>query len=308
MKYRIKQTTVLKEPDGEKLTKDDVRNIRIILCLPQWSRMPRCPAKSKTFVRKQEEKGDFSHSHKRHICDQCRCHHAAGLWTKGNFYGLGEHTGHYGCGWCAKHEMGPRKRWAEEFAVQHMRLLQGVGMGQTAQEDYALQVHEEARVATARREVRSQIDLIRQCAEKFHAALAPEDPGTIDALTQELKNFNGLLATNGFLTKEELKAAMEIIGMAIAMRAGMTEKGRSGPIPMSDDTKMKNMREWAKLIADLSLDEYKVTEGDYVRSDEVKTRLAQTVSVLQRFVPTKDDWDKLTNELRIIWSNLRGGK
>lgn len=308
MKYRIKQTTVLKEPDGERLTKDDVRRIRMILGLPQWSRMPRCPAKSKTFVRKCEEAGDFSHSHKRHICDQCRCKHAAGLWTKGDFYGIGERTGHYGCGWCAKHEMGPRKRWAEEFAVQHMRLLQGVGMGQTAQEDYDLQVREEARVATARREVRDQIDLIRTCAEKFHDALKPESQEAVDAIAEQLKVFNDLLATNGFLEKRELEAILKLTEMAIVIRTSLTESGRGGPIPMSDDTKMKNMREWAKLIASLSLDEYKVTEGDYVRADEVKVRLAQTVSVLQRFVPTKDDWDKLTNELRIIWSNLRCGK
>lgn len=308
MSYKIRKTLVVSEPDGERLTRDNLRDIRRILGLPRWARMPRCPARSKTFVQKCEAAGDFSHSGKNHICDQCRCKNTAGFGTKGDFYGLGDHTGHYGCGWCVKHEMGTRRRWAGEFAMQHMRLLQGVGMAQSAQEDYALQVHEEARVATARREVRSQIDLIRQCAQKFHDALKDEDPQQVDALTQELKNFNELLASNGFLSKEELKAAMEIIAMAIAMRSGMTEKGRSGPIPMSDDTKMKNMREWAALIAKLSLDEYKVTEGDYVRADEVKVRLAQTISILQRFVPTKDDWDKLTNELRIIWTNLRGGK
>lgn len=269
--------------------------------------MPRCPARSSTFVKRAEAAGDYSHSGKRHICDQCRCKNTAGLLTKGDFYGLGDHTGHYGCGWCAKHEMGRRRRWAEEFAMQHMRLLQGVGMAQSSQEDYALQVREEARIATARREVRSQIDLIRQCAQKFHDALKEEDPKRVDELTQELKNLNHLLATNGFLTKEELRSAMSLVEMAIAMRSGMTESGRGGPVPMSDDTKMRNMREWAALIAKLSLDEYKVTEGDYVRSDEVKVRLAQTVSILQRYVPTKDEWEKLTNELRVVWSNLRGG-
>jgi len=55
--------------------------------------LPRCDHKVTKRVKEFEAKGDFSHSDKKHICDECACKRTAGHGTD-----------HYGSGWCNTHD------------------------------------------------------------------------------------------------------------------------------------------------------------------------------------------------------------
>ena len=70
--------------------------------------LPRCPAKTNTFVKKQEEAGDFSHSgtRRKHICEKCRCKLTAGWGTK-----------HYGVGYCYWHDTDNHRRVSKSMAI-----------------------------------------------------------------------------------------------------------------------------------------------------------------------------------------------
>lgn len=307
MKYTIRAAVI--EPKQKMgMSQAQQLGIRKILGLPSWARLPRCSAKSKTFVQKCEEASDFSHSKKDHICDECRCKNTAGLGTKGDFYGLGIETGHYGCGWCERHEKGYRKGCAKDYAVEHMRLLQGVGSSASTTGEFELACQEEARIAVARREVKAMLEEVKASMEDFKKQCIPEDPEQRDAIAKQLEVFNELIATNGILEKEELKAVLDLTNMAIVMRSGLTESGRGGPVAMSDDTRFKNVREFAKVISGIALDEFKVSEEGYVALGEISIRIQRMLSMTQRFIAKKDDWEKFIQEFRMIWASLRPEK
>lgn len=307
MKYKIR-AAVIEARESTAMSQAQMLAIRKILGLPYWARLPRCSAKSKTFVKKCEESGDYSHSARDHICDECRCKNTAGLNTKGDFYGLGVETGHYGCGWCERHEKGYRKGCAKDYAVEHMRLLQGVGSSASTTGEFELACQEEARIAVARREVKAMLEEVKASMEDFKKQCIPEDPEQRDAIAKQLEVFNELIATNGILEKEELKAVLDLTNMAIVMRSGLTESGRGGPVAMSDDTRFKNVREFAKVISGIALDEFKVSEEGYVALGEISIRIQRMLSMTQRFIAKKDDWEKFIQEFRMIWASLRPEK
>jgi len=87
--------------------------IKSSLCLDPSHPFPRCPGKGfrnvkDPFIRKLEEKGDFSHSgsRRKHICDVCRCKRVAGWGTK-----------HYGVGYCYYHDVDTSKRVSKTMAI-----------------------------------------------------------------------------------------------------------------------------------------------------------------------------------------------
>ena len=306
MSYVIRQAVAIDAQFSKgRITVQDLAAIRKILGLPSWARFPRCSAKSKTFVAKREAEGDFSHSEKKHICDECRCQTTAGMGTIGNFYGLGEHTGHYGCGWCRVHERHRPRSQGERYAEEHMRLLQGVGSGRDAQSDFALVTREQARVAEARKEVRDQIDSVKEWCQKFLSMCREPSLAERADVVAALKEVEAAVVTSGGLDRKTLDLVMGAIGQAIVLHSGLTESGRGGPQPMSDDTRFKNVRDFAKTISSMAMDDFKVSEGDYVRMDDVAICLHRTMLLIQRFVAKKEDYDKLKDEMKVIWQGVR---
>lgn len=83
-------------------THGDRKKIRQILGMRSTQEFARCRGKVKRFLLEREAEGDFSHSDKKHLCDECRCPSVAGLATKGDFYGIGPQTGMYGVGFCQR--------------------------------------------------------------------------------------------------------------------------------------------------------------------------------------------------------------
>lgn len=118
-------------------------------------------------VRKKRKEGDFSHDARGHVCEECRCRKVAGSGTRGDFYGLGEHVGNYGVGFCRRHERGRNARNAHQFALNQMKALQRVGKASRAGEDYDIIVRSEALAAQENKEVRQGIELVQDTLQEF---------------------------------------------------------------------------------------------------------------------------------------------
>ena len=63
------------------------------LGLNRMQMLPRCAHKLQAKVKRFEAAGDFSHSDKKHWCQECTCKNTAGSGTD-----------HFGVGWCQPHE------------------------------------------------------------------------------------------------------------------------------------------------------------------------------------------------------------
>jgi len=97
-----------------KYTQKETLAIKRKLGIPLICPLPKCPAKTASFVRLREKAGDFSHSDPKHFCHLCACKRTAG-------YG----TAHLGYGWCYVHENTKRrKHYKETFAMKHLEALQ----------------------------------------------------------------------------------------------------------------------------------------------------------------------------------------
>jgi hypothetical protein len=147
---------------GSKLSLSEVTQIKRYFGWAYDAKLPRCPGRAKVKVAAFEEKGDFSHSGKDHICPECRCSHIAGAGTKGDFYGLGDHTGHYGAGWCYFHEKQNPHKVCITYALRCIKDLRRGGMfGYKSNAPYLKQIEDDASEADTRVTVRAEINLLR---------------------------------------------------------------------------------------------------------------------------------------------------
>jgi hypothetical protein len=142
--------------------------IRSILGLPPGAPFPLCPAKDREKIKILRLKGDDTHRQVGHICPECACGRIAGSGTTGDFYGIGIDTGHFGVGYCAKHDK--TKKDAMDKAVTQMRAIQSVG----SKDRFIQEAEYEARVATNCSEVRQGIDLVKSVLKDFYDKIGVE--------------------------------------------------------------------------------------------------------------------------------------
>ena len=146
----------------ERPSPKQVDAIRSILNYVTEQPFMRCRGKRWSFVKACEEKGDMSHSGKKHRCDLCRCRLKAGSGTKGDFYGLGPETGHLGVGFCWKCSRALTLRPGVELKMcrQQVKNLQIYGTV-NMDTDYSLKVaQEEAALAVRSTEARAEVTLL----------------------------------------------------------------------------------------------------------------------------------------------------
>jgi len=141
------------------ITPNQKRRIKRILFLENKDKFPRCPHKSEKQVEAFEEKGDYSHSGKDHICNLCRCRNTAGSGTKGDFYGLGIETGHYGVGYCKYHSFRMGKSNVIRMCDLQVRCMQLYGESCMTDEQHLVK-QEEQHLAEQRQNVREDINLV----------------------------------------------------------------------------------------------------------------------------------------------------
>jgi len=152
-------------------TRSDKRTIKHMLNMRVSQPFKRCKGKLKSFVKKAEARGDFSHSDKNHLCDECRCGMKAGCGTKGDFYGLGAQTGMLGVGFCSRCIQS--NNYSPGLLVKHARRemedIRKYGAHiMSADSEYALKiVKEEAEMAKTDEKVRTELVLITDHLEEF---------------------------------------------------------------------------------------------------------------------------------------------
>jgi len=191
----------------------------------------RCRGKNKAFVQRCEDKGDFSHTPKKHTCDECRCKQKAGAGTKGDFYGLGIETGHLGVGPCRRCQL-QRPRVLPGVILTNVRIeveaMKRYGTVSTDTE-YALKVaNEERGLAENSTKVRNEMQIV----------------------VTELTRFQKMLEQTDAKNKP-------------------TEMTRMGPAPMCDKTRIQLILDIAKTISRLNLDEAKLDPSKFIPLDKV---------------------------------------
>jgi len=152
-------------------TRAQLREVRRILYWPRDKAFARCPGKNKKFLAEREAEGDYSHSDKQHLCDDCRCKKRAGQGTRGDFYGLGIETGHIGVGYCYYHEQRMPTAQVLKVADAQMRRIQKVGHLEMDKLTYTNTVKEDARLAQLSLRAKQDLELVVDTLNDFKEAL-----------------------------------------------------------------------------------------------------------------------------------------
>lgn len=157
------------------ITGVEVATIKRILSWPPTMPFPRCPSRSWTKAGKLEEAGEPWHKERGHVCDKCRCDRIAGFATwknahiHGDFYGLGEHTGHHGCGYCWYHERNYLAR-AYPYALASMKAIQMQGEADGPEGQWLRTLDAEAQLSEDRITVREGMDSVKKTLKDFEEA------------------------------------------------------------------------------------------------------------------------------------------
>ena len=161
------------------LTRNNKLQIRQKLNMRSIQAFPRCRGKVRKFIAAREAEGDFTHSGKDHLCDECRCQRIAGSGTKGNFYGLGPQTGFYGvgyCEWCIRsHNYSPGLM--VKIARTMVREMQSYGTAEDHMDsEYGLKVAKiEAGLVRQKEKVREGMSLLSTTLKDMQAKIASEE-------------------------------------------------------------------------------------------------------------------------------------
>jgi len=139
---------------------EEILKVKSSLSLRQIDPLPRCPAKSNIAIKGFEEAGDFSHSNRKHQCNECRCHRTAGLGTN-----------HLGVGYCFYHESGRRMSNAVSVA-RNMKVAIQQGYPDEpwrykSNETYLSEVREAAEKAQDVLSMREELNVLRTTIQQI---------------------------------------------------------------------------------------------------------------------------------------------
>jgi len=292
----------------KQITKAEMLAIKRLLGIPQQVPFPRCRSKDKVIVREFEAKGDFSHSgpEYKHICHLCRCKNTAGMGTKGDFYGLGEHTGHYGVGFCRRHERCRRKGHAHEYALNHMKAIQQYGLGAEVNKEYMESVKHDALVARDRSRIREGLNLIVDKMKEFESkCVRSRQKETV--ITKQLKDLASAIRSAEFVDPKQAEEIVELLRDRIFLESDMTETAGGAIIPMTDKTKFQTAALLAKAIAQIEKDKFVLDNKDYLHRDEIAIRIPQMIALMERFILNEQDRKEYLKEFKAIWMSARPG-
>jgi len=218
--------------------------IKQILNMRDKQPFVQCRGKNWKFVRECEKKGDYSHSDAKHGCEDCRCRHVAGAGTKGNFYGLGPETGHYGVGYCRWCQglfppRGIRPSAALRIARRHAEMIQLYGAVSMDPEYELKLVKQEAEVAKQSTKAREELELVLGELKRFQTMLDKTDPENQP-----------------------------------------TELTKGGPVAMTDKTRIQLNLDIAKTLSRLKLDGLKMDADKYLHVDELTRRIPEMINLV----------------------------
>jgi hypothetical protein len=277
-----------------------------------------CHAKSTRLVKKFEEKGDFSHSGKDgdHICELCRCRHVAGWGTVGNFWGIGEQVGHFGVGFCVRHEVHRRRSASLQYAVDQAKAIQRFGFAYKGESIALKRIQEDAEEANQRIDLRAEFDLLRSQVQEFFSKFqrSMEEDSVVAKKLEKLLPVVEEIRDSFDKKKEKVdwkivNNLQETIENQIFKETHLTETSGGKLVEMSDKTKLTVLKDLLRAVGDLARDNLLLSEINHIHVDDVKIRTAQTVALTYRILATltqdrfpREDWLKEYTE---IWSSLK---
>ena len=161
----------------KEITRHELLTIKRMLSWPTQQPFPRCPARSIRTAQLLAEAGEPWHLKPGHVCEKCRCKKIAGYgtwrhdWIHGDFYGLGEHTGHHGVGFCFWHEQGTgRGSIAYQYAKAAMKALQISGEAPGPSGEWLRTLQMDAELSVDRINVRKGMETVAKTLRDFEAA------------------------------------------------------------------------------------------------------------------------------------------
>lgn len=198
-----------------------IAKIRAILGLTARTPFPRCPY----------NKG--------------RCKNVAGIGTRGDFYGLGERTGHFGVGYCWKHEfkVGPER--SLEKARQHMEALRAFGAHNTDPKQFERLTKLQAQNVEQYNEMKKGLELVINTMRDFEKLVKSDR----SELTEYISGGKGQPA--------ELAPASEVTRIELALKI-------------------------AKTLTSVKLDDFKMAADNYIHVDELTLRLPREITLAKR--------------------------
>ena len=248
---------IIPEPDRRKYPSDaEIAKIKASLGVKKEDCLPRCPAGSIAKRKKLQAAGEACDDcgKRGHTpCHKCRCPSTCGSGTE-----------HYGVGFCFSHEKGRNRAIAEKYARTHKTALQQgfplKPVRYVSDNDYLVQIQEEAVDAREKMETVRELDLVRAKLQEFEDKIYADDfkvlfkgelvPAgddvKIDAVTKLTRAIGSLAKINlevtdsDYIHKNEIKLwFQEILNVT---RAAMTsdeefeewlDKFKQIPVPQS---------------------------------------------------------------------------
>jgi len=216
------------------------KHVKTILGMSHNFSFPLCRRKSKNRVKKLEALGDYTHSHKNHLCNKCRCGYHAGWGTKGDFYGLGPETGHIGVGLCWKHSWKLGTKKTIEMCDLEVKLMKMYGDAIVEEESMTdKMIKAENELALERKRGREDISLVVSQLNTFKDKLDEES------------------------LEEYVSGGKD--GAVLAK--------------MSDKTRIGLALDIAKAISKLDLEHFKMDKASYIHYDELATRIPKVIDL-----------------------------
>ncbi len=210
----------------QRISDSERMKVKYILGISKKDPFPRCPGKGNT------------------------CKKVAGWGTRGDFYGLGEHIGHYGAGFCCFHErnLTTEKAWA--YARRHMEAFKAFGRHALDGKTYEELAKIEAKEVEKYDEIRRGMDLVLSQLKDFEKKVKDEN------LTEWVPGPKGAGAM--------LKTASDVTRMDLALRI-------------------------AKTLSGIKLDDFRLSAHNYLHVDELTVRIPKEIALAKRmFVKLRD--------------------
>jgi len=277
--WRLKHNLVQPPERGDPMTKGQKDYIRNLLYLPGNGEFPRCKHRNMSFVRRQEEQGDFSHSKKGHLCRECRCKKPAGFGTKGDFYGIGENTGHYGCGLCRDHEKTMSRHQCLGVAAWDLWTIRTYGDFMADITEYEDRVGMEAVNASIRIGVRSEMEVVQTVIADLTETLIPKQTqNVVDAL----EALTDAVGKAQFVDPEQGQRIEEILESKILERTKLTEYQQGKLCSLSSKTEIELKTKAAMGLSKINWNNFKLEQADYLHFDELSKRMDMHLSIEKR--------------------------
>ena len=317
--YKYKHNLIAPPKRTDPVTFSQKAYIRRLLRLPQYGPLPRCSHKLAGFVRRCEEKGDYSHSAKRHLCEACRCKRAAGWGTKGDFYGIGENTGHLGCGWCSDFERIVPRQTALAFAARQMYSLIWFGDYMQDPSKYREELDVYSKDASVRVQVRKEVGVVADVLRDLTQSLIPADTVKI---VDALESLREAIDKSDFVTPEDAEQIKDLLESKALERTHLTEYQKGKLVKLSHKSEIELKLVAAKVLSGLKWNEFRMDANSYVHFDELAKRYPQHLRICRQaleqlrellmkedldFDPIKKVYDWITIEHRRIWDNVKTG-